>query len=95
MKASIGTRLAAALSPEMYRVACDAANEKLAAEIMKMALCLMIDELGKELKTLGYDDERVAAVIQRGADRASMAGDVVLMQATGNQDVNLADLLGD
>jgi hypothetical protein len=88
------TKLAAALSPEMYRVAVDASNKELSAEIMKMALSLIVDEMGKELQSLGYTEEQVMAVIHRGSDRASMAGDIMLMQmAQLNPSINVDDLL--
>lgn len=95
MKDGIRVQLAKMLVPEMYAVAKDASAAKLSAEIMQMALALICDELGRELQGLGYTEEAIHEIIMRGADRASMAGDIILMGlAQPNDEVTPADLLG-
>ena len=85
--------LARWLSPEMYSTAVEAANVKLCDEVRFMAMTCIADELGKELRALGYTDDEVSAVVDRGADRASMAGDLILLQVS-DPNVTPSDLLG-
>ena len=87
--------LARWLSPTMYEAAVVNSEERLRAEIVKMALSLIIDEMGTELERRGATHDEVMAVINRGADRASMAGDIIIMSAAeGNENITPSDLLG-
>ena len=94
MKNGLLVGLAARLCPEMYRVAVEASRDRLSHEVSQMALMMIVDELGKELQKQGLTEDEVLAVINRGADRASMAGDALILQLTEQEDVTPHDVLG-
>ena len=69
-------------------------RDRLSHEVSQMALMMIVDELGKELQKQGLTEDEVLAVINRGADRASMAGDALILQLTEQEDVTPHDVLG-
>lgn len=77
---TLGVQIAKRLSPEMYAAATQRGLEAITNYAKTMAMDAVIESLVQELYETGVTEERIHEVIERGGARASMMGDLFLMQ---------------